>query len=262
MRKVILLILILALQVYSQVVFKVPQYFERLNAQTIQLKAGMNNLWFGNGGFRFLNNQLQFSNDLTNWYAIPQDGGWTLGFNKIYQSTTNIPIHIRSNPNDTTGTGLLNVYGHLSVVPSSSTSNVLTTKSLQSTAPLGSELVTNGTFDSDAGWNWGTGWVYDAVNKEADHIVLNTSPLTQLINVTNGTTYQISFQIKNRTNGSITIDIGGVFVVHQGSDNLFNLNATFYRSFVTNTTGSVLLSITPTSDFDGSVDNISGFNHS
>jgi hypothetical protein len=261
MKKVILLILILVLQVYSQVVVKSPQYFERLDNQTIRLKAGMNNLWFGNGGFRWLNNQLQFSNDLTNWYAIPQSltqgGGWTLGFNKIYQSTAGTPVHIRTNAGDTTGSGLLNVYGHLSVVPSSSASNVLTTKSLQSTAPLGSELVTNGTFDSNTGWTWGTGWVYDATNQEADHTTFNTAPLTQTINVVSGTTYQISFQIKNMTTGSVTIDIGGVFVTNYGSYISFDYNSTFNRTLVANSTGSVLLSITPTSNFDGSIDNVS-----
>jgi len=262
MKRILFIILTFTLSIYAQSIqFNTPRFLYRTNDSTAKFTDNFTNLRLGNGQFRWFNSQLQFSNDLTNWYAIPQSlptgGGWTLGLNKIYQTTSGTPIHIRTNAGDTTGTALVNIYGNLSIVPSSSTSSVLTTRSLQSTAPLGSELVTNGTFDSDAGWTWGAGWIYDDTNKEADHTTGETDPLRQSVNVTNGTTYQISFQIKNRTTGSITIDINGVFVVNFGPENNFSSNSTFNRTFTANTTGSVLLSITPTSDFDGSIDNVS-----
>ena len=262
MKRILFIILTFTLSIHSQSIqFNTPRFLYRINDNTAKFTDNFTNLRLGNGQFRWFNNQLQFSNNLVDWYAIPQSlptgGGWTLGLNKIYQTTSGTPIHIRTNAGDTTGTALVNIYGNLSIVPSSSTSSVLTTRSLQSTAPLGSELVTNGTFDSDAGWTWGAGWIYDDTNKEADHTTGETDPLRQSVNVTNGTTYQISFQIKNRTTGSITIDIGGVFVVNFGPENNFSSNSTFNRSFTANTTGNVSLSITPTSDFDGSIDNVS-----
>ena len=261
MKRILFIILTFTLSIHSQSIqFNTPRFLYRINDNTAKFTDNFTNLRLGNGQFRWFNNQLQFSNNLVDWYAIPQSlptGGWTLGLNKIYQTTSGTPIHIRTNAGDTTGTALVNIYGNLSIVPSSSTSSVLTTRSLQSTAPLGSELVTNGTFDSDAGWTWGTGWIYDDTNKEADHTTGETDPLRQSVNVTNGTTYQISFQIKNRTAGSITIDINGVFVVNFGSENNFSSNSTFNRTFTANATGDVSLSITPTSDFDGSIDNVS-----
>jgi len=133
---------------------------------------------------------------------------------------------------------------------------VFRTASLQSTAPLGDELVSNGTFDNSSAWTWGTGWSWDSANKEADHTTGNTAALTQTISVTSGTTYQVEITIKNRTAGSVTLDINGVYIYNYGSSTALNSNTTYKRSLVANITGSATLSITPTSDFNGSVDDI------
>jgi len=143
----------------------------------------------------------------------------------------------------------------LLVVPASSTDTVFRTQSLQSTAPLGSELVTNGTFDSDlSGWTiggTGTGWSWDAAGK-ALHATGNVDTLWQNINVVNGTTYQVEFTISDRTAGYI---IGGVYIYQYGTYSRFS-GGTLSRSLVAVGTGVQALTITPTSDFDGKIDDI------
>jgi len=147
----------------------------------------------------------------------------------------------------------------LDIVPSSTSDIVLRTKSIQSTAPLGSELITNGNFSThpDTAWTWGTGWTHDTANGEADHASGNTAALSQNISVTNGATYLIVFTIKNYSAGNITVDINGVYAIDSGTNTAFSYNQTIYRTIVANTTGSVAFRITPSSTFVGSVDDIS-----
>jgi len=156
------------------------------------------------------------------------------------------------------GIGTISPGAKLDILPSSSSDIVFRTKSLQSTAPLGNELVSNGDFSTtpDTSWTWGTGWTHDTTNLEADHTPGNTAALTQNISVTNGQTYQVEITIKNRTAGSVTLGINGVYIYNYDSTTALNSNATYQRSLVANITGSATLSITPTSDFNGSVDNI------
>jgi len=154
------------------------------------------------------------------------------------------------------GIGTTSPSAKLDVIPSTSSEMVFRTASLQSTAPLGDELVSNGTFDNSSDWTWGTGWSWDSTNKEADHTTGNTAALTQTISVTSGTTYQVEITIKNRTAGSVTLDINGVYIYDYGSSTALYSNTTYRRSLVANITGSATLSITPTADFNGSVDDI------
>ena len=146
----------------------------------------------------------------------------------------------------------------LDIVPASTSEIPLRTKSLQSTAPLGSELVTNGTFDSDlSGWTiggTGSGWNWDS--GKAKHTTGNTDTLYQNISVTNGTTYQVEITISGSTAGSVTLNIGGVYVYDYGTTTALNINTTYKKSLVAAGTGSQALTITPTSDFNGSIDNV------
>ncbi|MEW5847149.1 MAG: hypothetical protein AB1777_12910, partial [Bacteroidota bacterium] len=137
------------------------------------------------------------------------------------------------------GIGTTSPGAKLAVVPSSSSDVVFQTKSLQSTAPLGSELVTNGDFATSGSWTWGTGWSHDATNLEADHTSGNTAALTQSISVTNGTTYQVSITIRNLTAGSVSFNVNGVYIYNYGSTSALNSNDTYTRSFVANATGTV-----------------------
>jgi hypothetical protein len=159
-----------------------------------------------------------------------------------------------SGNNTFTGT---NTFRTVSITPQTTSETPLTVKSLQTTAPLGPELVQNGTFDTDQYWTWGTDWVWDSTNKEADHQTGNTAPLTQNISVQNGQTYIISFTLKNTTAGSVSISVGSVNIENYAGVYIFNANGTYIRSFVANTTGTVTLAITPTSTFNGSIDDVS-----
>jgi hypothetical protein len=150
-----------------------------------------------------------------------------------------------------------NTFRTVSITPQTTSETPLTVKSLQTTAPLGSELVQNGTFDTDQYWTWGTGWIWDSTNYEADHQTGNTAPLTQNITVQNGQTYIISFTLRNTTAGSVSVSVGSVNIENYAGVYVFNANGTYIRSFVANTTGAVTLAITPTSTFNGSIDNVS-----
>ena len=120
MKKIILLLFVIANISLGQITSQSPRFYYMIGANAIKLRDDILEWRIGGGAFRWNSNQLQFSNDLTNWYAIPQSlptgGGWTLGLNKIYQTTAGDPIHIRNSAGDTTGTQLLNVYGNIGLL--------------------------------------------------------------------------------------------------------------------------------------------------
>ena len=128
-------------------------------------------------------------------------------------------------------------------------------KAINSAATLGSELVTNGTFPSDlsswtdsgSSWSWSSG--------AALHTPGSASTLSQNLSISTGATYLVSFSISGRTAGSISIAIGSVSIVVYGTTTTFTGGAS--RSLVAADNGTVALVITPTSDFDGKVDDVS-----
>ena len=140
------------------------------------------------------------------------------------------------------GTGLLAM---------NTNTGLLSLQGLQSTATLGSELVTNGSFDTDlTGWTYGGGsdWTWDASGK-ALHATGNTTPFTQDITTTNGTTYQVTVTT-TRTAGYVSLSFGDT----EGSYNLYS--STYTYTFRANG-ASETLTFTPSSDFNGTVDSIS-----
>jgi len=143
----------------------------------------------------------------------------------------------------------------ITVTPTDASDSVFRTSSLQSSAPLGSDLVTNGDFNSDlSDWTAGTGWSWN--NGTALHASGNTDPITQSITVTDGAVYQVEYTISNSNSGSITIDIGGVYIYYDGDNKELPGNESRKRTLVASGSGAQLLTITPSSDFDGAVDNI------
>lgn len=162
--------------------------------------------------------------------------------------------------NNNIGIGTENPGAKLDIVPSSSSDIILRTKSLQSTAKLGSEEVSNGDFSvvPDSSWSWGAGWSHDTVNYEADHSA-GTEPLEQEINLTAGITYNIEFQIKNNVGGGcIRVKIGEDYLENNEGYTYFCYNQLYRRPFVPTSSGNQTLSIVPstTPAFQGSVDDI------
>ena len=142
--------------------------------------------------------------------------------------------------------------GALTIDP---TGKTITITSVNSTATLGTELVANGGFDSNlsswtdsgASWSWSAG--------TALHAAGSISSLSQNVTVVNGSTYQVEVTVTGRTAGSIAVALGSVSVVDTGVSTVFT--ASLSRTVVAGETGSVSLSIVPTIDFNGSIDNVS-----
>jgi hypothetical protein len=149
--------------------------------------------------------------------------------------------------------GTLTVDGPVAINPATTVS-ALAVYSGQSTAPLGSELVTNGDFASDlSGWT-ASNWTWNAGT--AKHDLTFVDALSQAVAITNGETYQIEFDITGRTAGTITPTLNGVNVPLHAVTNTYTANGTYKRSVVANATGSLLLAFTPSADFDGALDGI------
>ena len=140
------------------------------------------------------------------------------------------------------------------VVSMTATGGQWTYKAKTSSATLGPELITNGGFTSDlSGWtDSGSSWSWSAGT--ALHTAGSASALTQNVAVTNGSTYQIEFTITGRTAGSISIALGAVSAIDWGVTAGFTSSAK--RTLIAGASGSVALVVTPTSDFNGSLDTV------
>jgi hypothetical protein len=127
-----------------------------------------------------------------------------------------------------------------------------------STATLGTELVTNGTFDTDlSSWSYGGGsdWAHNTAS--AKHATGNTTALSQNITVSNAGVYHVTFAIAGRTAGDVAVTVGTVQAINTPASNNFSSNTTYYRTVVANASGAVALAFTPSSTFDGRIDTVS-----
>jgi len=112
----------------------------------------------------------------------------------------------------------------------------------------GSELVTNGSFATLAGWT-GTNW--SSSNGRAEHTAGSTSPLRQASILTVGRYCKLTFTVhKNNAND----DFAGSFVVPGGDSIDSPGEYTIYFGV-----NSVNLDFTPTTDFNGAIDDVSVF---
>jgi hypothetical protein len=106
------------------------------------------------------------------------------------------------------------------------------------TAPLGAELA--------AVTGTGTNWTLAGTNLNVGgytHTTGSVDPLTTALAAVNGTYYQIAYTITGRTTGSITINYGGT-----STSGITATGATGPLS-----TSTAVLTITPTTDFNGTV---------
>ena len=113
---------------------------------------------------------------------------------------------------------------------------------------LGSELVTNGTFDTDSNWTKGAGWTISGGVASCSG---GSANLTQSVSATVGTTYRVSFTITAYNSGAIRTTCNTI------SSQDYNSVGTFVNFFkITSiTSGQILLD--PRGTFDGSIDNVS-----
>lgn len=103
---------------------------------------------------------------------------------------------------------------------------------------LGTEKVTNGTPPSASGWTLGSGWSYSSNSfvKGSD----GTATVSQNVNAVAGESYQVVYEIFNRTVGSLTPTLGGTGLT------LRSANGTYTESVTTSTTGNLIFTPTNT----------------
>lgn len=113
---------------------------------------------------------------------------------------------------------------------------------------LGPELVSNGDFASDTVWVKGTGWTIGS--GVATHAAGTASDLEQTIAITEDTFYRVEFDVTGRTAGSVTPVVGGTSGTAITAD-----DTDIKETIRAGATGTIAFSAT--SDFDGSIDNVS-----
>lgn len=166
-------------------------------------------------------------------------------------------IALGGNTLSTTGTGSLALNhtsgtifaSNVGIGTASISASSLTIQGLNDSATLGAEKVGNTTFTTSTGWTFGTGWSHDATNGEADFAGGGTATLSYDAGEISGEVYLITYTIKNRTAGFVTASIAGV------SDSLQISNGTY--QFSVHATSTANMTFTPSSTFNGSIDDVS-----
>lgn len=119
------------------------------------------------------------------------------------------------------------------------------------------DYVTNGDFSGGAtGWTLGANW--SVVGGKAVHTPGSTAALSQTMTLPTpgiGTNYSyyVGFTISNWTVGSVTVKLGNAV---NGTSYTWKGNDTMIQVYVPRQSGSVDITFTPTSTFDGQIDDI------
>ena len=122
-----------------------------------------------------------------------------------------------------------------------------------SEATYGSNLLSNGDFASGDFTSWTAGANWSVVSNAALHTAGSVEALSQNISVTNGTTYQIEWTDTGATAGTYTFSIGGVTSrVYNYWESASNKRTTIVASG----TGSQSFVLTPSSTYNGSIDDL------
>jgi hypothetical protein len=109
------------------------------------------------------------------------------------------------------------------------------------------DLVTNGTFTSAlTGWTVGANWAYNA--DTALHTAGATETLEQDVGALAESKYDVIFTVSGRSAGSVTVTLGGTAGTTRSAD------GTFTESLTASEASNLIF--TPTSDFDGALDNV------
>jgi len=111
------------------------------------------------------------------------------------------------------------------------------------------DIVTNGDFATVLTPWTGTNWAQSA--GAALHTAGATDPLTQDVTIVNGVRYKVTFDVGGTT-GTVTPSIGAVDGTAEAAG-----AGTVSQIIVAGASGTLALAFTPSSDFDGDLDNIS-----
>ena len=111
-------------------------------------------------------------------------------------------------------------------------------------------VISNGGFDDGTDWTAGTGWTI--ASGVASHTSGNTPSLDQTLALTEGDTYRVTFDLANRTAGSVSVDLVGTTTT-AGTDE--NSNGTHESEIVVPASMTDVI-IKSNSAFDGDVDNL------
>lgn len=169
-----------------------------------------------------------------------------------FPTTSNVVLATVYVPVGTTSIAAGNIVDKRAMVPASVLgSNV----GQEDFAVLQAELVTNGTFTTNINPWTGTNWAYSAGT--ALHTTGSTAGLTQNITVFSGAKYQVEFTISGVSAGSVSVTVGAVGIYYQGATVDFDQNGTWRRSLIGGADGTLALTITPTSTFNGAIDDVS-----
>jgi hypothetical protein len=119
------------------------------------------------------------------------------------------------------------------------------------------DYVTNGDFSSGAAWTINTGW--SIAGGKAVHTPGNTGTLFQTMTLpappppATGYSYYVKFTVSNWTAGTITLKLGNAV---NGTSYTWKGNDIFFQSYNPRQSGSVDLIFTPSSTFDGEIDDV------
>jgi hypothetical protein len=113
----------------------------------------------------------------------------------------------------------------------------------------GTELVTNGAFAADTDWTKDANWSISGGT--ATHSTGAADSISQSLSLTAGDGYLVEFDITGRTAGSVTATLGGT------SGTARSANATDIQEVIVCGSTDTDISFDATSDFDGSIDNVS-----
>ncbi len=117
---------------------------------------------------------------------------------------------------------------------------------------LGSELVTNGGFDTDSGWNKQTSnWIIINGYAVCDGLQTSNSSLFQDVAVINGKSYRIDFTITNSVN-NLNLILGATTIGQYGSG-----THSIYVTKDANASARIFFQATASNNFSGSIDNVS-----
>ena len=121
--------------------------------------------------------------------------------------------------------------------------------SMKPVPEYGTNLVTNGSFDTDSDWTKGTGWTISGGTANCDGTQTGNTLLYQNIGHSSNTLYRLQFTISNYVSGTIDFALDNPFF------GAANSNGTFVFDITPSSVGNFI--VRADENFVGSIDNVS-----